>query len=1059
MVHKFPRSICARSTWNNLIITLAISLACGANAIAEQTFSWLGVVGNPGSHKWSAGGNWDGGTAPPAPGASDVQLVFDGTPAGLISVNGFDKFTLNRILFGATAGSYVIQGAVGTELLDFVADDAVAPALLNDSNSTIMVPHAISFNSGLELGGSGTGSIALTGGIVGRGTLTKSGAGTVTLDSLAADIQLDRLAVTGGVFNITGGTQLLANTAPNPLTASTLTGDATINISGTGSKLVAQFNSEIEAHTNGTINITDGGRLETFSTIDRNWWGRPGSGRTVVVDGSGSTWEHVGASPSTHRLRFRGSEITISNGGAFSTPGPIALESGARFTVDGGTATVGGLDSFSNPSLLELSDGIGNVSALTIAGSPSVSILRVYSDVIADGPGGAGSITMMGGQQVFANLANSYSGGTKLLGGVLRVLGNGALGSGDVYLNGGTLIFDNSATLERMLTFGANGGKLGANSGKTLTIDQVLNLTAPLSIVDTGTVRLTGANQYNSLFLEGKLELTNDADATVAGALVGGGGTLIKRGDGALTLMQGIAPGENLNGATVVVQEGALRLTHAQAMYENALNLQKNDGLILDLGPSPAAVSLGGLMGSGNLHLGAHSLVLGEGNSSFQTNFTGTIEGTGSITVERGGQLLGVNAYTGGTILKGGQLTIVPGTTIGDVDAQGPYSTTLPTLHLQQNVDATYAGSILGGIKVFKQGAGMLTMTGSDYGAIRLDVLEGGVAVAAGPNGQFVDPSDVTTLYAGATFRALSGGGFGVLEFLESSTLDTNGHRVTAGYLRGGTASQAIATKVGAGVLSIESADATGLRVLGGTLEVIENSPIGPINIGAITIADTASLTGIAALDSSTIFLESGGKIAPGLESQAIATLQANSLEWDAGGILQLDLAVANSSDRVALAGHLGKGATSTDGFRFDLSVLGSVENGVYPLVSFGSTDFVVSDFDYFGLPAGAVGEFELQANALVLYLTIQPGDYNLNGVVDAADYTLWRDSFGQTGIALAADGNGNGNVDAGDYEIWKNHLGEFAGVDAGKAGSNVPEPAALMLAALGLLGLWARIR
>ena len=33
-------------------------------------------------------------------------------------------------------------------------------------------------------------------------------------------------------------------------------------------------------------------------------------------------------------------------------------------------------------------------------------------------------------------------------------------------------------------------------------------------------------------------------------------------------------------------------------------------------------------------------------------------------------------------------------------------------------------------------------------------------------------------------------------------------------------------------------------------------------------------------------------------------------------------------------------------------------------------------------------------------------GDYNLNGIVDAADYTVWRNSFGQAGAGLAADGN-----------------------------------------------------
>ncbi|MCA9190049.1 MAG: hypothetical protein KDA99_30700, partial [Planctomycetales bacterium] len=47
------------------------------------------------------------------------------------------------------------------------------------------------------------------------------------------------------------------------------------------------------------------------------------------------------------------------------------------------------------------------------------------------------------------------------------------------------------------------------------------------------------------------------------------------------------------------------------------------------------------------------------------------------------------------------------------------------------------------------------------------------------------------------------------------------------------------------------------------------------------------------------------------------------------------------------------------------------------------------------------------------------PGDYNRNGRVDAADYTVWKDNFFST-VYLDADGNGDGTVNAADYTVWK---------------------------------------
>jgi hypothetical protein len=72
-------------------------------------------------------------------------------------------------------------------------------------------------------------------------------------------------------------------------------------------------------------------------------------------------------------------------------------------------------------------------------------------------------------------------------------------------------------------------------------------------------------------------------------------------------------------------------------------------------------------------------------------------------------------------------------------------------------------------------------------------------------------------------------------------------------------------------------------------------------------------------------------------------------------------------------------------------------------------------------------------------------GDYDGNGTVDAADYTVWRDSFGQSGDDLAADGDASGWIDAADYEVWKQ---AYAGQGSGSAENSlaVPEPSGVAL-------------
>jgi hypothetical protein len=86
---------------------------------------------------------------------------------------------------------------------------------------------------------------------------------------------------------------------------------------------------------------------------------------------------------------------------------------------------------------------------------------------------------------------------------------------------------------------------------------------------------------------------------------------------------------------------------------------------------------------------------------------------------------------------------------------------------------------------------------------------------------------------------------------------------------------------------------------------------------------------------------------------------------------------------------------------------------------------------------------------------TAVPGDYNGNGTVDAADYTVWRDSLGANGSGLAADGNGDNTVNGLDYAYWKTRFGNTSGSgsDFAAGAGNVPEPStfAALCVAIGM--------
>ena len=66
-------------------------------------------------------------------------------------------------------------------------------------------------------------------------------------------------------------------------------------------------------------------------------------------------------------------------------------------------------------------------------------------------------------------------------------------------------------------------------------------------------------------------------------------------------------------------------------------------------------------------------------------------------------------------------------------------------------------------------------------------------------------------------------------------------------------------------------------------------------------------------------------------------------------------------------------------------------------------------------------------------------GDYNQSGVVDSADYMVWRMNLGAAVAPYTgADGSGNGIVDQADYDLWRMHFGSVVPDSGAGSGGSV---------------------
>jgi hypothetical protein len=155
---------------------------------------------------------------------------------------------------------------------------------------------------------------------------------------------------------------------------------------------------------------------------------------------------------------------------------------------------------------------------------------------------------------------------------------------------------------------------------------------------------------------------------------------------------------------------------------------------------------------------------------------------------------------------------------------------------------------------------------------------------------------------------------------------------------------------------------------------------------------------------------------------------------FDAGGIATASL--SNADGAAAVEGDLYAEGWEDAYWHFSVGVSGA-GGPVWSTSGFGPTTRQLTDDAWHGYAIAVTlnsNEFPQNLIAAQPHVT---GDFNGDGHVDAADYTVWRDAAGAPQ----------------DYALWASAYGS-----SGNAGVSVPEPGALALICLLLLILHHRV-
>lgn len=203
------------------------------------------------------------------------------------------------------------------------------------------------------------------------------------------------------------------------------------------------------------------------------------------------------------------------------------------------------------------------------------------------------------------------------------------------------------------------------------------------------------------------------------------------------------------------------------------------------------------------------------------------------------------------------------------------------------------------------------------------------------------------------------------------------------------------------------------------------------------------------------------------------ATFASSTIGQEGSGTLKITVGGSVSDSGSAIGNnYTGQGTATVDGGSWTSGqlIVGNNGTGTLKVLNHGHLDWTGSrsgTFSFLGLPTLG-GTLTWDTSQLYTTGVISvvgpaaiPGDYNGNGIVDAADYTVWRDTLGSTDDLRANGddiGGSAGVVDQADYLVWKTNFGAHSGSGAG-ATAAVPEPHSVLLLCIGLASTLAFMR